>query len=226
MVKKKTNAVPLGKPGRKPGSRNIKINAAQIAFAVAYAENGFCQSVEAYIKAYPKSASWKRSNVTGAARRLLEHPLVWAEIEAARQSGARVIMQAADRWAVSKETIIRRFAEIAFSQMTDFISWGKDGKIQMVDFTRLEPASKSAISRIRWSENKDVRGIELHDQQAALMNLARLHDLLRVEMADKGGGEDPIVIELRHTARRSFIDHLNNMERQLKKGKIVDVETP
>ena len=59
-------------------------------------------------------------------------------------------------------------------------------------------------------------GIDLHDQQTALMNLARLFDLLKVEMVPRGTEDDPIVVKQRMAARKAFIDALNAMEKQIR----------
>lgn len=212
-------------PGRPKGAPNKVLNAQQLDFINAYVEQGFCGAAEAYLNAYPRSRHWKRHSLVARASVLLDHPLVAAEIAKFRAGGARSLAKIVDKYMVSKETIIARFAHIAFTDFSEVVTW-KDGKIKLIDLENLSPAIKAAIARVRWNAASDkVVAIELHNQQDALMNLARLHNLLQVEMATKGSDEDPIVIELRHTARQTFIEQLNSMEKMLKQGKIVDVET-
>jgi phage terminase small subunit len=83
----------------------------------------------------------------------------------------------------SKDDVLQEMAVLAFSDMSDYLSWGKD-YIMLRDSNTLPPGASKAISEIIFTENeygtltnrrvnRQVR-IRLHDKKSALDSLAKM----------------------------------------------------
>ena len=89
----------------------------------------------------------------GRARNWMRDPLIQNEI-------ARLMRRREERVAVSKERLIREYAKIAFSNITNFMTVS-GGQVAVRDFSELSEADTSCISEISEAKDGTVR-LKLH----------------------------------------------------------------
>lgn len=153
-----------GKGGRPTGNLTDQ----QLAFVLAYFENGFHQTEAA------RSAGYAHPTV--AAVKLMKLQQVQDEIARRRQ-------KLEQKHEVTRERIIAEYAKIAFSSLGDLIEVDSQGN-GWIDLTRLTDEQRAAVSEFTVDEYKEGRGddgrdvkrckIKLGDKKAALDSLARI----------------------------------------------------
>lgn len=185
------------------------LTGSQRAFVRHYISNKMRNATAAYRHAYPASRSWSKESVGQNAHKMLVHAKILPILEIARAEAGKAVSTAIRNYAVSKDRVIERMAYMAFSDIRDIVSWDKDGKLTFVPSDKLTDAVAAGIVSVEMRATGVI--IKMGDKQTALMNLARLSDMLKVEMIVKGDKDDPIVIEHRISARKQLIDALEKM---------------
>ena len=204
----------------------MPITPQQVEFVKHFTAQGFVDAPLAYRRAYAKAANWTDPAVRSAAAETLEKPRVAYEINKARRAAALAIGDIARKYAATKENIIARFAAIAFTTVGDVASWDPSGELALADLSEDEHV-RAAISKVRWTiyrGKKRLTGFELHDPQQALMTLAKLLRLLEDETYVPGTIADPVSQDVKDQARKTFIDALNRMERQMQRQRLVEFD--
>lgn len=157
-------------------ARGMALTAQQRAFVTAYLDGGMTNAAEAYRVAYPTSRSWKAQRVAEEASVLLSNPKISPIIAEARAKAAASLVQAADRFAVSKERISAELARMAFADSRRLFSWSDRGVtvIASAELTDDDAAAVVEVSQTVTSEGGTIR-VKLGDKRQALMDLAKLH---------------------------------------------------
>ncbi|KXV70978.1 hypothetical protein AD952_11060 [Acetobacter cerevisiae] len=161
----------------------------QRRFAEEYLSNGE-NGVEAYRAAYSKTASYK--NADREARRLLANPRITPVINEARRKAKKRTDRIVERYAITKENVLREFARIGFSDVTDVVSI-VNGLVTVADTSEVPEDARRAISEI--SESITESGdrtikVKSHSKIAALTALARHLGLDRPEPKDDDAIDD------------------------------------
>lgn len=155
-------------------------NARHERFARAVVEGKSC--VEAYVTAYGVERAVARSH----ASRLRGRKDVAGRID-------EMLERAAAEAGVSAERVIREFALVAFSDMSDFAVFGEGG-VSLKDAGALTAEQRRAVAEVTQSST-GVR-IKLHSKLEALDKLARWLGLYAPQRHEHGGaGGGPIRAE-------------------------------
>lgn len=130
-----------------------------------------------------REAGYKNPAV--AASRLLTDPACIAEIE-------KLMKERADRCDIKADAVLQELAEIGFSDIGDYLSWGKTG-VKMHDLEKLPKGASRCVAMVseKTSETKfgETRRLsfKLHDKTKALEMIGRhigmFVDKLRIEDA-------------------------------------------
>lgn len=144
----------------------------QRRFVEEYLSNGE-NGVDAYRCAYSKTASDKTAWAN--ASRLLKNSKVAQVLEGARKRAAQRMDRVVERYAITKENVLREFARIGFADVTDVVSIA-GGSVSISDTAELSEDAKRAISEI--SETISESGdrtikVKSHSKIAALTALAK-----------------------------------------------------
>ena len=86
-------------------------------------------------------AGYSEDTAESQGSRLLSHAKVAAAIAEAQAKRAA-------RTEVTQDNVIRRLAEIAFSDLTDFSSWAEDGDITLIASDAIDPSKIAALKEI------------------------------------------------------------------------------
>ena len=129
----------------------------------------------------------------GRARNWMQDPLIQNEI-------ARLMRRREERVAVSKERLIREYAKIAFSNITNFMTVS-GGQVAVRDFSELSEADTSCISEISEAKDGTVR-LKLHDKKGALDSLSKHVGLFSDDIGGKTRPLVNIIIEGGEDARK------------------------
>lgn len=149
-----------------PGKRG-ELTAKQRRFVETYLSNGQ-NAAAAYRAVYSKGTSPQR--VAEAASKLLRNSKIAPIIASAIAKADAAVARAADRFAVTKERLVREMAILAHVRMDDIIC--ADGKI---DLAKLAPESWAAVRKVEFDpETGALKRFELYDKRAAGETLARL----------------------------------------------------
>lgn len=144
------------------------LNDRQRRFAEEYATS--LNASDAYRKAGYKSDNSAAVGVS--ASRLLSDPRV-ADLVAELQG------RTAKKLDITREKIARELAFIAFADIRDFAKWG-NSEIQMLDSKDIPDEHSRAIAEV--ATTTTGTRVKLHDKRAALMDLAKLLDLMPREV--------------------------------------------
>ena len=148
---------------------NTELTDKQRLFCIYYIK--YFNATKAYQKAY--DSSYTVANVEGY--RLLVNPSIKAEIEKLKQHKLNQIM-------LSEEDIFQRYMDIAFSDITDYVNFGKREieilednqsktiEVNYVDFNDSYNVDGTIISEVK--QGKDGVSIKLHDKMKALQWLS------------------------------------------------------
>lgn len=154
----------------------------QRRFLEAYLSNGR-NAAEAYRTAYASSAN--PATATKEGRRLLSHPLIAPLVEAAEARAETVTRQALDRYAISRETVLRELARVGFSSPKQLMTWGKSG-VQLresADLTEDEAAAVAEVSETMSDGGRTMR-VKMHAKVPALVQLGKHLGLWDQQPAD------------------------------------------
>jgi phage terminase small subunit len=123
-------------------------------------------------------------------------------VKTARQQGSRLLSKVDIRQAVEARLaeiamgpneVLARLSEMASSSMEDFINADKLG-VRVVDLRRAAQRGKLHLVK-KVSETQHGLAIELHDPQAALVQLGRYHKLFVDRQEHTGANGGPIQLE-------------------------------
>ena len=107
MPKPKTAPAPA-----KPPEKVRQPNPAQLVFAMAYIEQGFAKIEQAYLKAYPGSATWKSQDRASQGHKVLKSKAVAPIIAQARERSNITLVGAFARAAMSKAEVLTDLGEL------------------------------------------------------------------------------------------------------------------
>lgn len=152
-------------------AENNKLTDKQKLFCIYYIK--YFNATKAYQKAY--GCSYEVANAEGC--KILVKPSIKAEIQRLKEYKLNKAM-------LSEEDIFQRYLDIAFSDITDFVTFGRkeievDEKIievNYLDFKESNEIDGTIVSEI--SHGKNGVSIKLHDKMKALQWLADRMDLL------------------------------------------------
>lgn len=144
----------------------------QRRFVEVYLSNGE-NAAAAYRAAYARKASNQRAAEEGKA--LLSNPKISPIINEARAKAKKRTDKIMDRYAITKENILREFARIGFADVTDVVSI-EGGQVHVKETDDLPEDARRAISEI--SETINERGdrtikVKSHSKINALVQLAK-----------------------------------------------------
>ncbi|MFS8368431.1 terminase small subunit [Acetobacter oryzifermentans] len=144
----------------------------QRRFVEEYLSNGE-NVVAAYRAVYSKAANEKTAWTNGA--RMLKSTRVAQVIHEAHQRAKKRTDKIMERYAITKENVLREFARIGFSDVTDIVSV-KDGQVVVKDTDDVSDDARRAISEISESINESgdrTIKVKSHSKIAALTALAK-----------------------------------------------------
>nr|WP_279184695.1 terminase small subunit [Acetobacter syzygii] len=144
----------------------------QRRFVEEYLSNGE-NVVAAYRAVYSKAANEKTAWTNGA--RMLKSTRVAQVIHEAHQRAKKRTDKIMERYAITKENVLREFARIGFADVTDVVSIA-GGRVHISDTDGLSEDAKRSISEI--SETISESGdrtikVKSHSKIAALTALAK-----------------------------------------------------
>ena len=139
-------------------------------------------------------SKFKRNSADAAASKMLRKVKVSAYLARAR----RRVKRAVER---TEAEIIAQFEKLGFSELTDFVSWGKNG-LKIKPSTKIPkdkiPALKSiTIDEHEYTNKKGKKGrnrqikIELHSPKGALDSLARIKGMMKQGVQDEDDEQLP-----------------------------------
>lgn len=161
----------------------------QRRFVEEYLSNGE-NAPAAYRAAYSESASYATAERNG--RRVLKNTRVVPVIRDAQERAKRRTDRIMERYAITKENVLREFARIGFSDVTDVVSI-ENGLVTVADTSEVPEDARRAISEI--SESITESGdrtikVKSHSKIAALTALAKHLGLDRPEPKDDDAIDD------------------------------------
>jgi phage terminase small subunit len=167
-------------------------------------------------------AGYSARTADSQASRLLTNVKIRAEID--RRITARL-----DRYDVDPKKIIREMALLAFSSLDDFIAFTSDNQA-IVDFQGVTRDQMASLSEIVSEEFKDNKGrpigvrtkIKLADKRAALMDLAKLINMLAPDKVVHGG---TVAHEHRHAHVVIDPRDMTPRQREALKGVLLSIES-
>ena len=124
-------------------------------------------------------AGYSNKGADQTACRLLKNPHIIAFIEKRKQK----IMDIAD---VNQERVVRELANIAFSNVTDFINVGERGTVSLTDWGLLSKEQTACIESV--CQTKEGYRLKLYSKPAALEQLGKYHNMFNQELK---GYEEP-----------------------------------
>lgn len=151
--------------------KNEDLNDQQRLFCLYYSRS--FNATRAYMKAYPDctyASAMTRSSL------LMKDEKIREEIFRLKQAKMNKAM-------LEPEDIFQKYMEIAFSDMTDFVSFGREKNRNVVRFRESDVVDGSLISEV--SQGKDGAKIKLADRMKALSWLADHMDMATPEQAVK-----------------------------------------
>ncbi len=161
-------------------NRNIRsdrpLSAQQLAFVAEYLRNGM-RAREAYITAYPRAGGWKNKHSADAsASNLLKNEKIQAIVEEARGKTAELLSRETDRFAVTKASISRELARMAFADHRRLFRWTEKG-VEVIPSDTLSDDDAAAVVEVSHTvtESGGTIRVRLGDKRQALMDLAKLH---------------------------------------------------
>jgi phage terminase small subunit len=150
----------------------------QARFVELYLAGG--NAAEAYREAY-SSAAPSRS-VAREGHRLLKHPKIAPFLAEAEAKARAVLVEAANRYAVSRERNVAELARIAYANLEDFTR--QVGEERMIDLSGATRDQLAALQEITVEDYLDGRGkdarqvrrtkIKLGDKQGAIERLNKM----------------------------------------------------
>jgi phage terminase small subunit len=192
---------------------NSPLTRRQRAFVECYISNGLENAAKAYRVAYPTSRKWSAQAVAEEASKLLRNPKIHPIIEVARAEANRRTEGIIDRYAVSKDRIIRELAAIAFADARSYMKWSDKGVVikpsdQLSD---IEAAAISEITETRGKDGSRTIRLKLGNKVPALACMVRVHDQMALEIAQRGDQANPEVLQQQEKARKMLMDLLQQM---------------
>lgn len=182
--------------------KNEDLNDQQRLFCLYYTKS--FNATRAYMKAYPDCTY---ESAMARSSKLMKDNAIREEIFRLKQAKMNKAM-------LEPEDIFQKYMEIAFSDMTDFVSFGREKNRNVVRFRESDTVDGSLISEV--SQGKDGAKIKLADRMKALSWLADHMDMATPEQAAKVEklkaetarirGEDPDA----ESEDDGFIDALRN----------------
>lgn len=144
----------------------------QRRFVEEYLSNGE-NGVEAYRAAYSENASY--NTAASNASRLLKNNKIVQFLKRANKRATKRADRIMNRYAITKENILREFARIGFADVTDVVSI-EGGLVQVKDTGDISEDARRAISEI--SETINERGdrtikVKSHSKINALVQLSK-----------------------------------------------------
>lgn len=128
---------------------------------------------KAYMKAYP-GCTYASAAVLGS--RLMKNPVIRKEIEQLKQNHM-------NRELLKQEDIFQKYMDIAFADVTDYVSFGREKEVNTVKFKQSEDVDGTLITEVK--QGKDGASIKLVDKMKALQWLADHMDIATVEQKAK-----------------------------------------
>lgn len=175
---------------RWPGENGMaNLTPKQRRFVEEYLSNGE-NVVAAYRTAYSKAAKEKTAWTNGA--RMLKSTRVAQVINEAQSRAKKRTDRIMERYAITKENVLREFARIGFSDVTDVVAI-VNGLVTVADTSEVPEDARRAISEI--SESITESGdrtikVKSHSKIAALTALAKHLGLDRPEPKDDDAIDD------------------------------------
>lgn len=154
----------------------MALTSKQQAFVTAYLDGGMSNAAAAYRIAYPTSQKWDAQTVANKANEMLNHGDIKGIIAEARAKADARVARAVDRFAVTKERIVRELARMAFADARKFYEWDADG-VRLKGSDDLGDDEAAAVQAVSHTVTKDggtIR-VQLVDKRAALMDLAKIN---------------------------------------------------
>lgn len=185
-------------------SKNIKLNAKQIAFTHAFARNGENATKAAQEAGYSK----KTAHAIGCM--LLKHVKVkelLTELRAKRDEAQQRATQASNVQALlDRERLLTEIGKLAYSDMDNFARVTDRKSVELIP-TSKRPGLGAAIRKI--SRSKHGNSLELHDKKWALDMLAKISGVVpdsdkpKNPSGDDAEGKVKIVIALPENGRQA-----------------------
>jgi phage terminase small subunit len=191
-----------------------QFTAKQQQFILAYCKTQHVTNSAIAAGVNPKSASNQGS-------KWLANPRIRAEID--KRLAAKL-----DRYYVAPDKIIREMALMAFSSLDDFIKFTEDNQA-LIDFEGVTRDQMAGLTEIVSEELRAKDGqttgvrtrIKLADKRAALMDLAKLINMLQPEQINHSG-----TIEHQHKHAHVVLNprDMNPIQRQQLKAVLQSIE--
>ena len=165
--------MPRDKDGLTPRRRRfveeylIDLNATQAALRAGYSPRT------------AKKESWS----------LLTDPAVRAAVAGAQAERSR-------RTSITADRVLEELASIAFADIGDFVSWGRDG-VRLNDSSNLAKDQRRAVAEVYQTKTRDGGSVrfKLHDKRAALSDIGRHLGMFKERHEHSGPDGGPIVTE-------------------------------
>lgn len=146
----------------------------QKLFLETYFANGL-DPVDAWLVSRGKNRKEHyNASVRVKAWRYLQEPAIAPYIAAAKSKVVAKAEKILDKYAITQERIVEELAKIAFTPVTDVVSFGPDG-VAVKDSAGLPDHVKGAIESVEETENKYGKKIKVKmaDRRAALETLGK-----------------------------------------------------
>ena len=150
------------------------------AFGIEYLRNG--GNISAAVRATFPHDKLSSSNATKVGARMLAHPDIQKVRMELEGRAARALSHAAERYGANADRAADELVRLAFTNLRDVVDWftvtdektkARKQVVRVRDAGEITDDAHRAIAKISHKPDGTVT-IELHDKQAAIMNLARL----------------------------------------------------
>ena len=190
---------------------------------------------KAYMKAYP-GCTYASAAVLGS--RLMKNPVIRKEIEQLKQNHM-------NRELLKQEDIFQKYMDIAFADVTDYVSFGRENiqvmgafgpvmvenketgekevlekEVNTVKFKQSEEVDGTLITEVK--QGKDVASIKLVDKMKALQWLADHMDIATVEQKAKIEQIRAKTEQIRHSETDTGEDAVHSWMEAVKKARESD----
>ena len=176
---------------------------------------------KAYMKAYP-GCTYASAAVLGS--RLMKNPVIRKEIEQLKQNHM-------NRELLKQEDIFQKYMDIAFADVTDYVSFGRENKetgekevlekeVNTVKFKQSEDVDGTLITEVK--QGKDGASIKLVDKMKALQWLTDHMDIATVEQKAKIEQIRAKTEQIRHSGTDTGEDAVQSWMDAVKKARESD----